>query len=93
MARPPRAIWTHPYDDDQYLFDHPEVREMLGKDLTVKMLTLDRSVPVCAPIVVVGFYTPLKGCFAGYYTVYTQRGAICHTRWIRGEYFQRNLSS
>jgi len=24
---PPRAIWTHPYDDEQYLREHPEVRE------------------------------------------------------------------
>ena len=26
-ANPPRAIWTHPYDDEQYLQEHPEVRE------------------------------------------------------------------
>lgn len=26
-ADPPRAIWTHPYDDEQYLQEHPEVRE------------------------------------------------------------------
>jgi len=26
-ADPPRAIWTHPYDDEQYLREHPEVRE------------------------------------------------------------------
>jgi len=26
-ADPPRAIWTHPYDDEQYLKEHPEVRE------------------------------------------------------------------
>lgn len=24
---PPRAIWTHPYDDEKYLQEHPEVRE------------------------------------------------------------------
>jgi hypothetical protein len=24
---PARAIWTHPYDDEQYLREHPEVRE------------------------------------------------------------------
>jgi len=26
-ADPPRAIWTHPYDDELYLQEHPEVRE------------------------------------------------------------------
>jgi len=26
-ADTPRAIWTHPYDDEQYLREHPEVRE------------------------------------------------------------------
>jgi hypothetical protein len=29
-ADPPRAIWTHPYDDDQYLQEHPEVREKVS---------------------------------------------------------------
>lgn len=23
-ATPPRSIWTHPYDDEQYLSNHPE---------------------------------------------------------------------
>jgi len=26
-ADPPGAIWTHPYDDEQYLREHPDVRE------------------------------------------------------------------
>ncbi|KDQ63411.1 hypothetical protein JAAARDRAFT_29443 [Jaapia argillacea MUCL 33604] len=26
-ANPPRAIWTHPYEDEQYLDEHPEVRQ------------------------------------------------------------------
>ena len=47
-ARPSRTISVHPYEDDLYLLEHPEVREMLGKPLTVKMLTLHRGVPVCA---------------------------------------------
>ena len=29
-AEPPRAIWTHPYEDEQYLKEHPEVREKVG---------------------------------------------------------------
>ncbi|KAH8982597.1 hypothetical protein EDB92DRAFT_1893789 [Lactarius akahatsu] len=29
-ADPPRAIWTHPYEDEQYLREHPEVREKVG---------------------------------------------------------------
>jgi len=28
-AEPPRAIWTHPYDDEQYLREHPEIREKI----------------------------------------------------------------
>ncbi|KAI0257663.1 hypothetical protein BJV78DRAFT_1164216 [Lactifluus subvellereus] len=27
---PPRAIWTHPYEDEQYLREHPDVREKVG---------------------------------------------------------------
>ena len=26
-ADPPRAIWTHPYEDEHYLREHPDVRE------------------------------------------------------------------
>jgi hypothetical protein len=29
-ADPPRAIWTHPYDDEQYLREHPDVREKVN---------------------------------------------------------------
>jgi hypothetical protein len=29
-ADPPRAIWTHPYDDEQYLREHPDVREKVS---------------------------------------------------------------
>jgi hypothetical protein len=29
-ADPPRAIWTHPYEDEQYLREHPDVREKVG---------------------------------------------------------------
>ncbi|TDL28596.1 hypothetical protein BD410DRAFT_893577 [Rickenella mellea] len=30
-ATPPRSIWVHPYEDEQYLRDHPEVREKIGR--------------------------------------------------------------
>jgi len=42
-VKPPRATWGHPYEDAQYLCEHPEVREILGKRLTVRKLTADRS--------------------------------------------------
>lgn len=29
-ADPPRAIWTHPYEDEEYLREHPDVREKVG---------------------------------------------------------------
>jgi len=30
-AVPPRAIWRHPYEDDQYLDEHPEIRSKVEK--------------------------------------------------------------
>ncbi|KIY45751.1 hypothetical protein FISHEDRAFT_76300 [Fistulina hepatica ATCC 64428] len=30
-AEPPRSIWVHPYEDNQYLNEHPEVREKLAQ--------------------------------------------------------------
>lgn len=27
---PARAIWTHPYEDEEYLREHPDVREKVG---------------------------------------------------------------
>jgi hypothetical protein len=30
-ADPPRSTWVHPYEDEQYLSEHPEVREKVGK--------------------------------------------------------------
>jgi len=30
-ATPPRSIWVHPYEDEQYLSEHPEVREKVGR--------------------------------------------------------------
>ncbi|KAA1467915.1 hypothetical protein DENSPDRAFT_856965 [Dentipellis sp. KUC8613] len=32
-ADPPRAIWVHPYEDEQYLSEHPDVREKVGKTM------------------------------------------------------------
>jgi hypothetical protein len=29
-ATPPRSIWTHPYEDDVYLKEHPDVREKIN---------------------------------------------------------------
>ncbi|KAF5385519.1 hypothetical protein D9757_005410 [Collybiopsis confluens] len=33
-ANPPRSIWTHPYQDEQYLQEHPESREKLPRPLS-----------------------------------------------------------
>jgi len=30
-SKPPRAIWVHPYEDEQFLDAHPEIRERLAK--------------------------------------------------------------
>lgn len=29
-ANPPRSIWVHPLEDEQYLREHPEAREKAG---------------------------------------------------------------
>ncbi|ETW86955.1 hypothetical protein HETIRDRAFT_406787 [Heterobasidion irregulare TC 32-1] len=29
-ADPPRSIWIHPYEDEQYLSEHPDVKEKIG---------------------------------------------------------------
>ncbi|TFK56960.1 hypothetical protein OE88DRAFT_1803589 [Heliocybe sulcata] len=32
-ANPPRSIWTHPYDDEHYLSEHPDLRDKLQAQL------------------------------------------------------------
>ncbi|KAI0036618.1 hypothetical protein K488DRAFT_81863 [Vararia minispora EC-137] len=39
-ANPPRSIWTHPYEDPQYLDEHPDVREKVGS--MMRQLETDR---------------------------------------------------
>lgn len=36
-ATPPRAIWVHPYEDEQYLSEHPEVRQKIEKAMKQHM--------------------------------------------------------
>lgn len=31
-ANPPRAIWTHPYEDEQFLNEHPDIKKRLAKE-------------------------------------------------------------
>ncbi|KAI0660480.1 hypothetical protein C8Q70DRAFT_975757 [Cubamyces menziesii] len=31
-ANPPRAIWVHPYEDEQFLREHPDVRDRLARE-------------------------------------------------------------
>lgn len=30
-ATPPRSIWTHPHEDEQFLREHPDVREKVSR--------------------------------------------------------------
>jgi hypothetical protein len=30
-ANPPRSIWTHPYEDEVFLREHPDVHEKVGR--------------------------------------------------------------
>lgn len=31
-AQPPRSVWVHPYEDEQFLREHPDVRDRLAQD-------------------------------------------------------------
>ncbi|KAH9858209.1 hypothetical protein C2E23DRAFT_803096 [Lenzites betulinus] len=52
-ARPPRAIWIHPYEDEQFLREHPDVRDRLARDR--------RATPSEAPPP----YTPRRHSYGG----------------------------
>jgi len=30
-AKPPRAIWVHPYEDEQFFNEHPDIRDRLSR--------------------------------------------------------------
>ncbi|VDC01895.1 unnamed protein product [Peniophora sp. CBMAI 1063] len=40
-ANPPRSIWTHPYEDEQYLNEHPDVKEKVQSML--RQMEADRA--------------------------------------------------
>ncbi|KAJ4499473.1 hypothetical protein C8R41DRAFT_893389 [Lentinula lateritia] len=42
-ANPPRSIWTHPYEDEQYLHEHPDVREKMRTSISNQELRSSRS--------------------------------------------------
>ncbi|GAW06010.1 hypothetical protein LENED_007902 [Lentinula edodes] len=42
-ANPPRSIWTHPYEDEQYLHEHPDVREKMRTSTSNQELRSSRS--------------------------------------------------
>ncbi|KAI0375408.1 hypothetical protein BV20DRAFT_960551 [Pilatotrama ljubarskyi] len=31
-AKPPRSIWVHPYEDEQFLREHPDIRDRLARE-------------------------------------------------------------
>ncbi|KAI8981262.1 hypothetical protein BD414DRAFT_579327 [Trametes punicea] len=31
-AQPPRSIWVHPYEDEQFLREHPDIRDRLARE-------------------------------------------------------------
>ncbi|RDX52033.1 hypothetical protein OH76DRAFT_1470727 [Lentinus brumalis] len=31
-AKPPRSIWIHPYEDEQFLREHPDIRDRLARE-------------------------------------------------------------
>ena len=42
-VEPPRAIWTHPYEDEQYLREHPDIREKVGNPAKQQSLKDSKS--------------------------------------------------
>lgn len=54
-AKPPRAIWVHPYEDEQFLAEHPEIRERLRKERTEPNPDDDRPPP----------YSPRRHSYSG----------------------------
>lgn len=50
-TEPPRSIWVHPYEDERFLREHPELRERLARELR----TSDQPPP----------YTPRRHSFSG----------------------------
>lgn len=41
-ANPPRSIWTHPYEDEKFLSDHPDIREKVTTASTRPMTSSER---------------------------------------------------
>ena len=78
-VNPPRSIWVHPYEDAQYLHEHPDVRRMLDK-LTVKKLAADRSRLVCVKPNFSSLHVrkSLKSTFVQDITKYVNRDAEEH---------------
>jgi len=54
-AKPPRSIWTHPYEDELFLREHPEIRKRLAK-------SSDHLSPNDAPPP----YSPRRHSFSGH---------------------------
>lgn len=46
-AKPPRSIWVHPYEDEQFLKEHPEIKARLAK--ANDHLSPDDAPPAYAP--------------------------------------------
>ncbi|CDO73208.1 hypothetical protein BN946_scf185007.g263 [Trametes cinnabarina] len=54
-AKPPRSIWVHPYGDEQFLREHPDIRDRLARERS------SESTPAEAPPP----YSPRRHSFSG----------------------------
>ncbi|EIW64368.1 uncharacterized protein TRAVEDRAFT_55308 [Trametes versicolor FP-101664 SS1] len=54
-AKPPRSIWVHPYEDEQFLREHPDIRDRLARER-------DGGTPSEAPPP----YTPRRHSYSGH---------------------------
>ncbi|KAH9969072.1 hypothetical protein BC827DRAFT_1167541 [Russula dissimulans] len=45
LAKPPRATWKHPYEDEQYLQEHPDIREKVDSHAQAEQEPEDAAPP------------------------------------------------
>ncbi|KAF8078760.1 hypothetical protein FPV67DRAFT_1466362 [Lyophyllum atratum] len=48
-ANPPRSIWVHPYEDEQYLSEHPDTREKTGSKYSPPSTPIPQSPSTGSP--------------------------------------------
>lgn len=66
-AKPPRAIWVHPFEDEQFLREHPGIRDKLATARN-RRASSDRPPP----------YSPRRHSFSGSSSSYVTSDGMSH---------------